>query len=263
MRKGFTTLEKKNRFILVDCINNRRIYIEGRNNEDFLSTNKGNISFEDIRKAEWGSVVKTHLGHAYRIIEVDLHDFTMFGLKRETQIIYPKDSSYICSYLSLKNGDKVFECGCGSGALTMAMANIVAPKGKIFCYERKKRFIELAEKNLQFSNLIDFVTIKEKNLEEEDIDENDFDAAFVDVKEPWLILRKVSEAMKNGKKMGILVPTVNQIIEVLNELKKIKHFDIQVKEIFTREFKTIPDRVRPDDRMVAHTGFLIFSRKGV
>ena len=254
---------KKKRFILIDCVNNRRIYIEGREDEPFLSTNKGNIDFKDIHEAEWGVVLKTHLGHPYRIIEVDLNDFIMHGLQRETQIIYPKDSSYICSYLSLKNGDKVFECGCGSGALTMVMANIVAPNGKIYCYERKKRFIELAEKNLQFQNLIDFVTVKERDIETEDIDENDFDAAFIDVKEPWLILRKVSNSMKNGRKLGILVPTVNQIIEVLNELKRIKHFDIQVKEIFIREFKTIPDRVRPDDRMVAHTGFLIFSRKGL
>ncbi len=260
MRKGLNL--EKNRFILIDCVNNRRIYIENRTGE-FLSTNKGNIPFEDIRKAEWGSIVKTHLGHPYRIIEVDLHDFIMFGLKRETQIIYPKDSSYICSYLSLKNGDRVFECGCGSGALTLAMANIVAPDGKIFCYERKKRFIELAEKNLAYNSLSEYVEIKERDIETEDIDEEEFDAAFVDVKEPWLILRKVSSVMKKGKKLGILVPTVNQIIEVLNELKKIKHFDVQVKEIFMREFKTIPDRVRPDDRMVAHTGFLIFSRKGV
>ena len=63
--------------------------------------------------------------------------------------------------------------------------------------------------------------------------------------------------------MGILVPTVNQIIEVLNTLKRIKHMDVAVKEIFIRDFKTLPDRVRPDDRMVAHTGFLIFSRKGM
>jgi tRNA (adenine57-N1/adenine58-N1)-methyltransferase len=187
----------------------------------------------------------------------------MYGLKRKTQIIYPKDSSYIINYLSLKNGDKVFECGCGSGALTLIFANAIAPNGKVICYERKKRFIELASENLKFNNLKEFVCIKEKDLEAEDIDENDFDAAFIDVKEPWIIIEKVSNALKNGKKMGILVPTVNQIIEVLEKLKKLKHFDIQVKEIFIREFKTLPERVRPEDRMIAHTGFLIFSRKGV
>ena len=253
----------KNRFILIDCVNSSRIYFENIT-KDIVSTHKGNIALEDINESSWGSVLKTHLGHPYRIVEVDLHDFIMFGLKRETQIIYPKDSSYISNYLGLKTGDKVFECGCGSGALTLVMANIVAPDGKIYCYERKKRFIELTKKNLQFNNLSNFVDIKERDLDEGDIEGNDdFDAAFVDVKEPWKILRKVSSMLKSGKKIGILVPTVNQIIEVLNELKRIKHFDVIVKEIFIRNFKTLPDRVRPEDRMVAHTGFLIFSRKGL
>ena len=255
----------KNRFILIDCVNYSRIYFENIEGKEIISTHKGNIPVEAIFAAEWGSVVKTHLGRPYRIVEVDLHDFIMYGLKRETQIIYPKDSSYICNYLSLKNGDRVFECGCGSGAMTLTMANIVAPEGKIYSYERKERFIKLATENLQFQNLINYVEIKEKDLELEDseIDEVNFDAAFVDTKEPWKILNKVSAKLKPGKKLGILVPTVNQIIEVLNTLKRIKHMDIAVKEIFMRDFKTIPDRVRPDDRMVAHTGFLIFSRKGM
>ncbi len=255
----------KNRFILIDCVNLSRIYFENVENKEIISTHKGNIPVEEIFEAEWGSVVKTHLGRPYRIVEVDLHDFIMYGLKRETQIIYPKDSSYICSYLSLKNGDKVFECGCGSGALTMSMANIIAPEGKVYSYERKERFINLATENLQFQNLIDYVEIKQRDLESEDeeIEEDDFDAAFVDTKEPWKILNKVSAKLKPGKKLGILVPTVNQIIEILNTLKRIKHMDVVVKEIFIRDFKTLPDRVRPEDRMVAHTGFLIFSRKGM
>ncbi len=255
----------KNRFILIDCVNLSRIYFENVENKEIISTHKGNIPVEEIFEAEWGSVVKTHLGRPYRIVEVDLHDFIMYGLKRETQIIYPKDSSYICSYLSLKNGDKVFECGCGSGALTMSMANIIAPEGKVYSYERKERFINLATENLQFQNLIDYVEIKQRDLESEneEIEEDDFDAAFVDTKEPWKILNKVSAKLKPGKKLGILVPTVNQIIEILNTLKRIKHMDVVVKEIFIRDFKTLPDRVRPEDRMVAHTGFLIFSRKGM
>ena len=253
----------KNRFILIDCVSNNKIYFDIDNGQGTISTHRGNISVEDILTTEWGGVVKTHLGHAYRLTRVDLHDFIMYGLKRKTQIIYPKDSSYICSYLSLKNGDKVFECGCGSGALTIMFANAVFPDGKVICYERRKRFIDLAMKNLRFNDLINAVEIIEKDLDDEDIDENEFDAAFVDVKEPWNILEKVSIILKPGRKMGILVPTVNQIILVLEKLKKIKHYDVQVKEIFIREFKTLPERVRPEDRMVAHTGFLIFSRKGV
>ncbi len=253
----------KSRFILIDCQGKGRIYFENVGDNEFISTHKGNISIEDIEQADWGSVITTHKGHPYRIVEVDINDYIMFGLKRETQIIYPKDSGFITVNLGIKSGDKIFECGCGSGALTLVMANVVSPNGKIFCYERKERFINLAKKNLQFNNLKDYVVIKEKDLENDEIDEKDFDTAFIDTKEPWKIIEKVSISLKPGRKLGILVPTFNQIVEVLKELKRVKHFDISVKEILLREFKTIPDRVRPEDRMVAHTGFLIFSRKGV
>jgi tRNA (adenine57-N1/adenine58-N1)-methyltransferase len=254
----------KNRFILIDCEGRGRIYFENISlDNEFISTHKGNISVKEINNAKWGSVIHTHKGHAYRIVEVDINDYIMFGLKRETQIIYPKDSGFITINLGIKTGDKVFECGCGSGALTLVLANIVAPNGKIVCYERRERFINLAVKNLQFNNLIDYVEIKQRDLETEEIEDENYDAAFIDTKEPWQIIEKVTNALKPGKKLGILVPTFNQIVEVLKELRKVKHFDVSVKEILIREFKTIPDRLRPEDRMVAHTGFLIFSRKGV
>ncbi len=253
----------KEKFILIDYEGKGRIYFENISNNEFISTHKGNISVSEIENASWGSIITTHKGHKYRIVEVDLNDYIMFGLKRETQIIYPKDSSFIILNLGLKSGQKVFECGCGSGALTLVMANAVAPDGKVVCYERRQRFIELATKNLQFDNLINYVKINEKDLETEEIDENNFDAAFIDTKEPWKIITKVSNVLKSGKKLGILVPTFNQIVDVLKELKKANHFDISIKEILIREFKTVPDRIRPEDRMVAHTGFLIFSRKGV
>ncbi len=253
----------KDKCILIDCVSNDYIYFENIDKASQISTHKGNISIDDINNYPAGSVIHTHKGHPYRLTDVDLHDYIMFGLKRETQIVYPKDSFFISGYLGLKNGDKVFECGLGSGAMAMVMANSVAPDGKIFSYEKRERFIELAKDNLKFDNLINFVEFSNKDLEVDEIGEGDFDAAFVDSKEPWNILRKVSDSLKAGKKMCILVPTFNQVIEVLKELKRIHHFDIAVKEIFIRDFKTLPDRVRPEDRMVAHTGFIIFSRKGV
>ena len=255
----------KERFILVDLEGKGRIYFENLLENDFISTHKGNIKIDDIENTDWGGIVYTHKDYPYRIVEVDINDFIMYGLKRETQIIYPKDSGFIILNLGLKNGDTVFECGCGSGALTLIMANAVAPDGKVICYEKRERFINLAKKNLQFNNLINFVEIKEKDLETDEIDEEQsfFDAAFIDTREPWKIIENVKNVLKSGKKLGILVPTFNQIVEVLKELKRNKFFDISIKEILVRDFKTIPDRIRPEDRMVAHTGFLIFSRKSV
>ena len=254
---------KKN-ILLVDIQKNKKTYFNLNDFKDreFISTNKGNIKIEDIHNTPWGGIVKTHKNYSYRISPVSLVDYVLYGIKRETQIIYPKDASYICFKLNLKNGFKVFECGTGSGALTMFMANSVMEKGKVITYEKRERFLKIAEKNLIRMELIDYVDLKLKDLEKEDIDERDFDAGFLDTKEPWKLIEKVDNVLKSGAKLGILVPTVNQVQEVLKKLDKTNFFDISVKEILMRNYKTLYERLRPEDIMIGHTGYLIFATKG-
>ncbi|MEO2083561.1 MAG: tRNA (adenine-N1)-methyltransferase, partial [Desulfurobacteriaceae bacterium] len=69
------------------------------------------------------------------------------------------------------------------------------------------------------------------------------------------------EALKVGRIMGILVPTANQVIETLKAMEKLPFIDIEVSELLLRKYKTVPDRFRPEDRMPAHTAYLIFARK--
>ena len=254
----------KRNILLVDIDKNKKtyFYLEDFKGKEFISTNKGNIKIEDIYKTPWGGIVKTHKGYSYRISKVSLVDYVLYGIERETQIIYPKDASYICFQLNLKNGYKVFECGTGSGALTMFMANMVMKDGKVVTFEKRERFLKIAKKNLHRMNLIDFVELKLKDLEKEDIDESDFDAAFLDTKEPWRLIEKVEEVLKPGARLGILVPTVNQVQEILKFFEKTKFFDISVKEILMRNYKTLYERLRPEDIMIGHTGYLIFGTKG-
>ncbi len=235
--------------------------LENFKDKESISTNKGNIKISDIHSVSWGGVVYTHKNYPYIVNPVSIVDYVIYGIKRETQIIYPKDASYICYMLGLKNGDKVFECGTGSGSLTMFMANMVADKGRIYTYEKREKFLNLAIKNIQLMELEKYVNFNLRDLEKEDIEEENFDAAFIDVKEPWKIIPKVKNKLKNGKKIGLLVPTTNQISEVLKILKN-DFYNITVKEILERNYKINPDRIRPEDRMVAHTGYLIFANKG-
>ena len=95
----------------------------------------------------------------------------------------------------------------------------------------------------------------------ESFEEKEVDAVFLDLKEPWLLLQPAWEALKPGHPLGILVPTTNQISQCLKEMKRLPFVGVEVVELLLRKYKTNPDRIRPEDRMVAHTGYLIFARK--
>jgi tRNA (adenine57-N1/adenine58-N1)-methyltransferase len=226
-----------------------------------LSTHLGSIKHDDIIGKNFGETVFTHKGEPFILIRPTLYELIMFGIKRYTQIIYPKDSAYITLKLGLTDGMKVLESGIGSGALTIVMANAVKPKGKIYVYEKEEKFLKNALNNLKLAKLDYVVQPHLKDLSEE-IEEKDFDAAFIDVREPWLYLENVKNVLKPGSMIGFLVPTTNQVSEVLKELKRLDFIDLEVEEILLRQYKPVPDRLRPEDRMVAHTGYLIFARKG-
>ncbi|MEO2068827.1 MAG: tRNA (adenine-N1)-methyltransferase [Desulfurobacteriaceae bacterium] len=225
-----------------------------------FNTDKGEIELSGLIGKPYGSKVETHKGHYYIILPCTLYDFIMYKLNRLTQIVYPKDAAYIALRLNVKPGDTVLESGIGSGAMTSVFAHIVGESGKVISYEKREEFIKNALSNLRKLGLDKRVIAKHKDIEE-GFDEKDVDAVFLDVREPWLYIEKAYEALKDGNMIGILVPTVNQIIEVLKKLEKLPFIDIEVSEILLRKYKLVPERLRPEDRMPAHTAYLIFARK--
>jgi len=213
----------------------------------------GTINYADLIGIEYG--VKR--GN-YEFYEPTLEDIIMYGIRRETQIVYPKEAYHICFKLNLKNGSKMCEVGAGSGALTCMFSRMVGPEGRVVTYEKEERHYKNSRKNIERFAQWDNVVLHHGDIL--DSDEKDFDAAFIDVREPWLIIEKVRGFMRGSAYLGIIVPTTNQIVETLHALNE-GFGDIEVLELLLRRYKTIPERVRPEDRMVAHTGFLIFARK--
>ncbi len=239
--------------------NKTSFFLKLKKGEKF-GTHKGTIEHNEIIQKNYGDYIKTHKGHKFQILKPTLYDIIMFGIKRKTQIIYPKDSAYITLKLGLRSGMKVLESGIGSGALSIVMANAVYPDGKIYAYEKEEKHIEVAKQNLEFAGFSEIVEIFHKDLSE--VEEENFDAAFIDVREPWLYIKKLKGLLKKGSPIGFLVPTVNQIILLLEELNKNNFIQIETMEILLRKYKPVPDRLRPEDRMVAHTGYLIFAKNG-
>lgn len=194
----------------------------------------------------------------YHLFEATLEDVIMYGIKRETQIVYPKDAFHIAFKLNLSHGTRMLEVGTGSGALTCIFSRMVGPEGRVVTIDKEERHFRNARRNIERFAAWD--NVEAVNGEVETYEGGDFDAAFVDVREPWLCLSRVWELMADSAPLGMIVPTANQITEVLRVLPE--YFgDVEVIELLLRKYKTVAERVRPFDRMVAHTGYLIFARR--
>lgn len=223
-----------------------------------LHTNLGVILHNAIIGQPWGQRIKTHLGHSFLILRPSLADMTM-ALKRVTQIIYPKDAAYLLVQMDIHDGSRVIEAGTGSGFFTMMLAQAAAPSGHVYTYEAVHDILNLARKNLTEVGLERYVTFHHRDIAA-GFDQREVDAVFMDVREPWHYLDHAIAALRPGGFFGTLVPTTNQVSAILEAMQETLLADVEVSELLLRHYKPVPGRLRPDDRMVAHTGFLIVAR---
>jgi tRNA (adenine57-N1/adenine58-N1)-methyltransferase len=221
-------------------------------------THRGVLSHNDILERRWGESLETHIGYTYTILPPSL-DELILDIKRSTQIIYPKEIGYMLMKMNIGPGTRVLEAGTGSGGLTLALARMVQPLGHVYSYEVRPEMQAVAQENLRRVGWSDYITFKIRDIEE-GFDEHDLDAAILDVREPWLYLDQVHAALRGGGFFGSLVPTVNQVGVLLRHLEMQPFGFTEVQELLLRPYKAVAARLRPFDRMVAHTGYLIFAR---
>lgn len=224
-----------------------------------IHSGDGVIKAEAIAAVDFGCEILTHQGVPYRLKRPTLYDLVR-GVKRQTQIIYPKDIGYICMRLGIGNGTRVIEAGSGSGSLTTAMSWFSGEKGHVYTYEAREEFYKLCRRNLEWAGVGHNVTQYNRNIEE-GFEQTDADALFLDVRTPWEYLHHVNNAVRPGASLAFLVPTVDQVSQLLKGLERGPFDDVEVEEILVRRWKPVADRLRPEDRMIAHTGFLIFARQ--
>jgi tRNA (adenine57-N1/adenine58-N1)-methyltransferase len=223
-----------------------------------LHTHRGVVQHDDILGQPPGSVLTSHLGYPFYLLRPSLHDLIM-NVRRESQIVYPKESGYVLLKMNILPGSRVIEAGTGSGAMTIALARGVMPSGRVYSYDRRQDMLDLAERNLSRVGMLELVELKCRGLAE-GFEEKDVDAIFMDVREPHLYVGQVRESLLPGAFLGALVPTTNQVSALLEELERRGFVDLEVSEILLRHYKTVAARLRPEDRMVAHTGYLVFAR---
>ncbi|MEM4512959.1 MAG: tRNA (adenine-N1)-methyltransferase [Ignisphaera sp.] len=226
-----------------------------------FSCDRGKISLENIVGLSYGAKVKTSTNFDAYILKPLLIDHIEKGLKRVTQVIYPKDQGFIVLLLSLSPGLRVLEIGVGTGSTTVVLANFVRPTGHVYGYEVREEFLNVAKKNIEELGLQEYVTFKHRNACE-GIDERDIDAALIDVGDPWNILDNLHISLKPSAPVVFFIPSMNQIEKLYKAL--IDHggfIDIRCYEVLVREIKLSRESIRPANLMVGHTGYIMFARK--
>lgn len=224
-----------------------------------FETHRGILQHDDLIGKPWGTQVFSHIGSPFFLLQPSLADL-INELPRTTQILYPKDIGFILITMGVGPGQTVMEAGTGSGSMTTALAFAVGPQGRVISYEVKQDVQNLARKNLTRFGLDSRVDFKLRDIVQ-GFDETEVDAFFLDVPNPYDYAGQVRAALKPGGYMCCLIPTFNQMEKTLLALRQNRFAFVEVCELLLRYYKPEPARIRPTDRMVAHTGFLIFARR--
>jgi tRNA (adenine57-N1/adenine58-N1)-methyltransferase len=136
---------------------------------------------------------------------------------------------------------------------------ITGKEGHVYTYETRTEMYNLAQKNLNRLGLADQVTFHNKNIED-GFEQKDVNAVFLDLPNPYDFMKQVKDVLLPGGYFGTLLPTTNQITKLLIEMRRNNFQFIEVCEIFLRFYQAQDTKFRPVDRMVAHTGYLVFGR---
>lgn len=223
-----------------------------------LHTHRGVVRHNDLIGKPWGSQIFSHNGSPFFLLQPSLPDI-LKNTKRATQIMYPKEIGYILLSMDIVPGKRVIEAGTGSGSFTTALAYYVGESGKVYSYEIKAETQAIAQKSLAKLGIADRVDFKVKDISL-GFDEIEVDSIFLDVANAYDYMHIVKQSLKPGGYFGCILPTTNQVIKLLISLRQNDFAFVNVCDLSLRFYKSEPLRFRPADRMIAHTGYLIFAR---
>jgi len=225
---------------------------------EVFQSHRGTIKHDEMIGLPYGSQIFSHNGSPFFLLQPALGDL-LKGIRRNTQILYPKDIGYILVTMGIGPGQHVLEAGTGSGAFTTALAFSVGLQGRVTSYEVRPEMQAMARSNLERLGFSDRVNFKTGDVSE-GFEETGVDALFLDLPNPFDYMAQVRAALKPGGFFGTILPTTNQVSRLITALRWNQFAFVDVCEILLRFYKADAGRFRPADRMVAHTGYLIFAR---
>lgn len=229
-------------------------------------SHRGMLRHEEIVGLPDGSVIQNTHGEQYLALRPLLSDFVM-SMPRGAAIVYPKDAAQIVSLADIFPGALVVEAGVGSGALSLHLLRAVGERGELRSFERRDEFAEIARANVAaFSGeLPGNWSVTVGDLQEAlpaACEAGSVDRVVLDMLAPWECVGVAAEALKPGGVIICYVATVTQLSRVSEELRRSGLFTHpQANETMVRGWHVEGLAVRPDHRMVAHTGFLVTARR--
>lgn len=218
----------------------------------------GIVSAEQIANSEIGDELKSHLDHTFKIVKPNVNDFIDL-MDRRCSILIQKDIGSVLAHTGLGAGDKVVDAGTGAGAIALNFGNVVGSEGKVYTYEIREDFAEVARKNIENFGITN-IEVKNKDIKE-GIDEDNLDLIFLDLPKPFEIFEDVYDSLKVGGWLTVYAPYIDQAEVSYRIAKKLGFYNIDIIEILERGLEVRQQGVRPKTRMVGHSGYLLFARK--
>lgn len=231
-----------------------------------FGTHRGDLKHDDVIGKPDGSIVANQNGVEYLALKPLLNDFVL-SMPRGAAIIYPKDAAQILVEGDIFPGAVVVEAGVGSGALSMYLLRAIGPGGELHSFERRAEFAEIAAGNVraQFGSAPKNWKIHLGDLQQElpkKMKRHSVDRIVLDMLAPWECIDECATALAPGGLIVVYVATVTQLSRVAEDLRASRLFtEPNAFESLVRPWHLQGLAVRPEHRMIAHTGFLLTARR--
>jgi tRNA (adenine57-N1/adenine58-N1)-methyltransferase len=225
-------------------------------------THKGMLKHDEIVGLPEGSIVATNQDLKFQAFRPLLADYVL-SMPRGATIVYPKDAAMILGVADIKPGIRVLEAGVGSGALSISLLRAIGEEGVLHSVEIREDFAEISEKNVSsyFGGKPTNWKLTIGALQDQTF-EADFDRVVLDMLSPWECLEVASKALVPGGVFMAYVATTTQLSKIAETIKDSGNFtEPESSETIVRGWHHEGLAVRPQHRMIGHTGFLIFARR--
>jgi tRNA (adenine57-N1/adenine58-N1)-methyltransferase len=225
-------------------------------------THKGMLKHDEIVGLPEGSIVATNQDLKFQAFRPLLADYVL-SMPRGATVVYPKDAAMILGVADIKPGIRVLEAGVGSGALSISLLRAIGEEGVLHSVEIREDFAEISEKNVSsyFGGKPTNWKLTIGALQDQTF-EADFDRVVLDMLSPWECLEVASKALVPGGVFMAYVATTTQLSKIAEAIKDSGNFtEPESSETIVRGWHHEGLAVRPQHRMIGHTGFLIFARR--
>jgi tRNA (adenine57-N1/adenine58-N1)-methyltransferase len=249
-------LREGERILLID--NKGRRYLVTLKAGGQFHSHRGFVEHDELLRTQEGGTVRSTGGSTYRVLRPTLAEFVL-KMPRGAQVIYPKDLGPILMLADIQPGHRVLESGIGSGALSMTLLRAGAT---VHGYELRDDFAQRAQANVEAFLGSEALTKYHVEVRDsyEGIDVAELDRIVLDLPEPWQVVKHALHALRPGGILVAYTPSIVQATQLREELAGTAFALTETLEVLLRTWHVEGAAVRPDHRMVAHTGFLTHAR---